>query len=82
MTQRLHDPNTAFHADLSAPSIFRSDSRFLATRRTGKTLSQTTSDVVAAVIARTGRSPGTLKGLSQRADLAAEEWAASQGRDV
>jgi hypothetical protein len=66
MKQRPHDPLSAFHLDLTAPSIFRSDVRFTPSSKTGLTVSQTASVAVSAAIAATGRSPGSIVDLSAK----------------
>jgi hypothetical protein len=59
--------------DFPRPSIFATDSTFTTGARMGKTLSHTSSEAVSRHIERTGRSPGTLMGISPNADRQAEE---------
>jgi hypothetical protein len=62
------------------PSIFATDSTFTTGARMGKTLSHTSSAAVSRHIERTGRSPGTLMGISPKADKQAEERTYKRGK--
>lgn len=59
-----HDPR---------PSIFARDTAFCGYGKTGKTHSQTASEASDKFQARTGRSAGSIKGLSAKADVAIEQ---------
>lgn len=61
------------------PSIFATDSAFLA-NKSGKTQSQTSSEAVSRHIKATGRSPGSIRGLSDRGNLLIEEGENSRNR--
>lgn len=63
-----HNERAAFHWDTGEPSIFASDPHFRAASTTGKSLSATASDAVSRHVAATGRSPGSINGLSNRGD--------------
>jgi hypothetical protein len=62
------------------PSVFVSDPLFTTGARMGKTLSHTSSAAVTRHIEKTGRSPGTLRGISPKADKQAEERPYRKGR--
>jgi hypothetical protein len=55
------------------PSIFLRDPTFTPKNKAGQTMSQISSAVVTKHIARTGRSPGSIKGISQAGDSLIEQ---------
>jgi hypothetical protein len=70
------DPRSAFNwRNNPRPSIFSSDSRFTAGAKSGKAMTQIASESVVKITARTGRNPGTIKGLSDVADKLIEQGA-------
>jgi hypothetical protein len=59
---------SAFNWRTGTPSIFASDARFT-TLSSGKSRQQTTTEAVERKTKKTGRNPGTIRGIS-RADKA------------
>lgn len=71
MTCRCPSMSPFLYAAHPRPSIFSSDGAFTP-RSNGKTTSQTASEAVTAFMDRTGRSPGTMYGISAAADARSE----------
>lgn len=70
----------AFHwRDDPRPSIFATDPAFRA-NNSGKTQSQTSSEAVSRHMQATGRSPGSIRGISSRGNLLIEEGEYSRRR--
>lgn len=67
----VKNPNSAFHWDNGESSIFADDARFLATKN-GKSIAQTRSESVTRAIKDTGKSPGTIRGISRAERQAAK----------
>lgn len=61
--------NSAFFWNTGEPSVFSADPAFTP-RTNGKTASQIGAEVVERRTREEGRNPGTLHGISRRADLA------------
>jgi hypothetical protein len=61
--------------------MFLSDEKFAKAAATGKTMSQIASATVERVTQSTGRSPGSIRGLSARVNLLIEEIEAKRGRN-
>jgi hypothetical protein len=55
------------------PSIFASDVRFTAGAKSGKAMTQIASQSVVKITARTGKNPGSIKGLSGKGDKLIEQ---------
>jgi hypothetical protein len=55
------------------PSIFARDTHFTGNRSSGKTQSQTSSEAVQRFTKATGRSPGSIRGISSKGNLLIEE---------
>ncbi len=51
-----------------SPSIFSTDKTLKPTKVDGKTMSQVATEKAAKRLAETGRNPGTIAGLSPKAD--------------
>lgn len=65
--------NCPFHwHENPRPSVFATDSKFVG-YSTGKTASQTMSEATDRKTAATGRNPGTVYGMSTKADKRAEQ---------
>jgi hypothetical protein len=60
-------------AEYPRPSIFASDTTFTGSKRTGKTASQTSTEAADRYVQRTGRSAGSIPGISTKGDLLIEE---------
>jgi hypothetical protein len=68
------DPRSAFNwRNNPRPSIFSSDSRFTAGAKSGKAMTQIASQSVVKITARTGKNPGSIKGLSGKGDKLIEQ---------
>ena len=73
MTRCTCSIHSAFRwTDYIRPSIFLDDARFTTGASSGRTMSQITSASVDRITERTGRSPGTVFGISQDADRRSE----------
>lgn len=55
------------------PSIFATDPTFCGTKKTGKTMSQVSSESVEKVTKRTGKNPGSIYHLSTKGNALIEE---------
>jgi hypothetical protein len=70
------DPRSAFNwRNNPRPSIFSSDSRFTAGAKSGKAMTQIASESVVKITAKTGRNPGSIRGLSEKGNRLIEQTA-------
>jgi len=65
--------NPFLYASHPRDSIFMSDTKFTGCKKNGKTASQVSAASVEAITARTGRNPGSIRGISHRGNLRIEE---------
>jgi hypothetical protein len=62
------------------PSIFATDRTFVGNKKDGKTQSQVSSETVARLTEQSGRSPGSIPGISAKGDLLIEQSNYRRGR--
>jgi hypothetical protein len=67
-------------AEYPQPSIFANDPKFCGNRKNGKTQSQVSSETVARLTEESGRSPGSIPGISAKGDALIEQSNYRRGR--
>jgi hypothetical protein len=67
-------------AEFPRPSIFATDKAFTGNALNGKTQSQVSSETVTRLTEESGRSPGSISGLSDRGDALIEQSNYRRGR--